>query len=185
METDPTRMCELLVGLLEVRVLAVEDRCGEPIRVHVEQLGDRPGWLGCGKAAKVKDRDVVDLVDLPALPRPARLMWHKVRWCCPDPDCEMRSWTWADPRIATSRAAMTDRAGRWATEQVGRYARSVNEIAEELGCDCHRVVCAVVCKMGSGMKSEHSDYATWDTDREMAPSRRFMERYGWSSIHCL
>jgi hypothetical protein len=47
-----------------------------------------------------------------------------------------------------------------------------------------RVVCAVVCKMGSGMKSEHSDYATWDTDREMAPSRRFMERYGWSSIHC-
>ncbi len=31
------------------------------------------------------------------------------------------------------------------------------------------VVCAVVCKMGSGMKSEHSDYATWDTDREMAP----------------
>ncbi len=30
-------------------------------------------------------------------------------------------------------------------------------------------MCAVVCKMGSGMKSEHSDYATWDTDREMAP----------------
>lgn len=43
METDPTRMCELLVGLPEVRVLAVEDRCGEPIRVHVEQAGERPG----------------------------------------------------------------------------------------------------------------------------------------------
>src|SRR6266576_5218844 len=34
---------------------------------------------------------------------------------------------------------MTDRAGRWVTEQVGRYARSVNEIAGELGCDWHTV----------------------------------------------
>jgi transposase len=143
-ETDPTRMCELLVGLPEVRVLAVEDRCGEPIRVHVEQAGERPGCLGCGGAAKVKDRDLVELVDLPAFGRPARLMWHKVRWCCPDPDCEMRSWTWADPRIAGARVAMTDRAGRWATEQVGRYARSINEIAKELGCDWHTVNDAVI-----------------------------------------
>ncbi len=35
--------------------------------------------------------------------------------------------------------AMSDRAGRWVTEQVGRYARSVNEIAVELGCDWHTV----------------------------------------------
>jgi transposase len=34
---------------------------------------------------------------------------------------------------------MSDRAGRWVTEQVGRYARSVNEIAIELGCDWHTV----------------------------------------------
>ena len=34
---------------------------------------------------------------------------------------------------------MSDRAGRWVTEQVGRYARSVNEIAVELGCDWHTV----------------------------------------------
>ena len=34
---------------------------------------------------------------------------------------------------------MTDRAGRWVTEQVGRYARTVNEVASELGCDWHTV----------------------------------------------
>ena len=34
---------------------------------------------------------------------------------------------------------MSDRAGRWVTEQVGRYARSVNEVALELGCDWHTV----------------------------------------------
>ena len=75
----------------------------------------------------------------------------------------------------------------------GCSARALHDVGEP--CKAQEVIArfrsvasacgAVVCKMGSGMKSEHSDYATWDTDREMAPSRRFMERYGWSSIHCL
>lgn len=34
---------------------------------------------------------------------------------------------------------MTDRAGRWITEQVGRCARSVAEVAKELDCDWHTV----------------------------------------------
>ena len=34
---------------------------------------------------------------------------------------------------------MTDRAGRWVTEQVGRHGRTVNEVAVELGCDWHTV----------------------------------------------
>ena len=34
-------------------------------------------------------------------------------------------------RIGAPRQAMSDRACRWITEQVGRYARSVNEIAIE------------------------------------------------------
>lgn len=36
METNATRMCELLVGLPDINVLAVEDRADEPIVVHVE-----------------------------------------------------------------------------------------------------------------------------------------------------
>jgi transposase len=39
---------------------------------------------------------------------------------------------------------MTDRAGRWATGQVGRHGRTVNEVAEELGCDWHTVNDAVM-----------------------------------------
>lgn len=34
---------------------------------------------------------------------------------------------------------MTDRAGRWATEQVGRWGRTLNEIAVEIGCDWHSI----------------------------------------------
>ena len=39
---------------------------------------------------------------------------------------------------------MSDRAGRWVTLQVGRFARSVSEVAGELGCDWHTVNDAVV-----------------------------------------
>ena len=139
METDPTRMCALLVGLPDVRVLGVDDRVGEPMVVCVEQAGSRPWCHSCGGPSRVKDRDEVLFADLPCFGRPVRLCWHKFRLCCPDGDCEMGSWTWEDPRIAAARQVMTDRAGRWATWQVGKLGRTVAEVARELGCDWHTV----------------------------------------------
>jgi transposase len=56
----------------------------------------------------------------------------------------MGSWTEEDPRIASTRLQMSDRAGRWITEQVGRCARSISEVAAELGCDWHTVNDAVL-----------------------------------------
>jgi DNA-directed RNA polymerase subunit RPC12/RpoP len=49
-------MCELLVGLPAVTVLAVEDLPGQPLRVHIETRGDRPGCRGCGGRVVVKER---------------------------------------------------------------------------------------------------------------------------------
>ncbi len=49
------------------------------------------------------------------------------------------SWTELDPLIAPRRLCLSDRAGRWITEQVGRCGRSVSEVAKELGCDGHTV----------------------------------------------
>lgn len=144
MEVDATRMCELLVGLPDVRVLGVDDVGGGPLVVHVEQVGDRPGCIGCGATAVVKDRGRVGLVDLPAFGRRTRLCWHKVRWCCPNLGCEVVSWTWDDPRIAAPRALLSVRAARWATLQVGRFGRSVAEVADELGCAWHTVNQAVL-----------------------------------------
>jgi transposase len=72
------------------------------------------------------------------------LVWHKHRWRCPNVECHAGSWTGEDARIASARAVMTDRAGRWCTEQVGRLGRTVAEIARELGCDWHTVNDAVV-----------------------------------------
>jgi len=140
---DPERMCEMLVGLPEVNVLGIEDR--HPVlEIHVECRTSRPGCPACGVVAHLKDQRIATLVDLPCFGTCTRLLWHKRRWRCPDPDCANGSWTEEDDRIAAPRLAMTDRAGRWITEQVGRCARSVNEVATELGCDWHTVNDAVL-----------------------------------------
>ena len=144
METNPIRVCELLVGLPDVNVLGVDEDPGGPIRVHVETRGDRPACSGCGAVPWLKDRRPVELVDLAAFGRRARLVWRKHRWQCPVSSCSVGSWTAEDPRIGAARLALTDRAGRWVTAQVGRCGRTVAEVARELGCDWHTVNDAVM-----------------------------------------
>jgi len=143
-ETNPIRVCELLVGLPEVNVLGVDDDADGPLRVHVEARAGRPVCPRCGGPVWRKDRDRVMLVDLPAFGRPVRLVWHKQRWECPDDACPVGTFTEQAPRIAPARGAMTDRAGRWVTVQVGRLGRTVAEVARELGCDWHTVNDAVI-----------------------------------------
>jgi transposase len=138
-EVDPTRICELLVGLPAVVVLGVEDDGDGPLRVHVETRDLRPSCSVCAGVVVIKDRPCVELVDLPCFGRSARLVWRKRRWSCPDVACAMRSWTEEVRGIAAPRLVMTDRAGRWVTMQVGRHGRTVNEVAGELGCDWHTV----------------------------------------------
>jgi transposase len=75
-------MCALLVGLPNVIVLGIDDEDAAALRVHVETVFDRPVCAACGTAVRVKDRPVVELVDLPCFGRPTRLVWHKRRWCC-------------------------------------------------------------------------------------------------------
>ena len=62
MEVDPTRVCELLVGLPAVTVLGVVDEPDAPIVVHVETRDVRPSRATCTSAAVIKDRPCVELV---------------------------------------------------------------------------------------------------------------------------
>ena len=144
MEQDPTRICELLVGLGDVDVVGVDDEATEPLVVHI-QTRSRPVCGGCGGLVWSKDISLVRLVDLPVFGRPVRLVWHKHRWFCPATDCVTGSFTETNDEIAPVRSALTTRAGRWATTAVGRDARAVSDVAAELGCDWHTVNKAVLC----------------------------------------
>ncbi len=143
LECDPARMCEILVGLSDVDVIGIDARA-HVLEIHVEVRRTQTGCPSCGVVAHLKDQRPVRFVDLPVAGRPMALVWHKRRFRCPDGDCPVGSWTEEDQHVASSRMAITTRAGHWATEQVGRCARSVNEVALELGCDWHTVNDAVV-----------------------------------------
>ena len=136
---DATRACEVLVGLPAVNVLEVIEPLVGRVVVTVESRVAVPACGGCGARAWVKDRPTVELVDLTCFGRAVTLRWRKHRWCCPQPRCRVGSWTHEDPRIAAPRLSVTDRAGRWATEQVGRQGRAVSEVAAELGATWHAI----------------------------------------------
>lgn len=139
MQSDPKRVCEILVGLGDgVRVVGVEDRAGEALRVHVRCDDPPAGCSGCGGRVDQKGLERVELVDLAAFGRQTRLVWHKRRWRCAG-RCGAGSWTEQRPGIAPARHRLTTRAGRWATRQVGECARPVSDIATELGVDWHTV----------------------------------------------
>ena len=75
MEYDPTRMCELLVGLGDVEVLGIDDKEGAPLRVRIRRRVPRPPCGGCGGLLWSDGERPVALVDLPAFGRPVRLVW--------------------------------------------------------------------------------------------------------------
>jgi transposase len=136
-------MCELLVGLPDVTVNGVGE-WPHWLRIEITRRAERPVCDGCGGGVHDHGRRDVTLVDLPVFGRPTRLVWAKQRWRCPNPDCEVGTWTEVDERIAPARAAITDRAGRWATFQVGRHGRTVQEVGDDLGCDWHTIMDAVI-----------------------------------------
>jgi transposase len=142
-ETDPERMVEMLVGLPDVEVFGIEE-ARNTLTIHVRCRRSRPGCPECGVMAHLKDRRVVTFVDLPCFGKSTTLAWHKAPWRCPEADCPIQSFTETDERIAFPRLALTDRAGRFATLEVGCFGRSVNEVAEVLGCDWHTVNDAVL-----------------------------------------
>ena len=143
MITDPTRALIWLIGL-PVEFLGAEDGTDGEARVFVRSSSSRVGCPACGSVAWAKDTADVVLIDLPIYGRAARTVWRKRRFVCVAPECSTKSFTEEDDRIAGPRQRLTSRAARWATEQVGRHGRSVNEVASDLGCDWHTVNDTVV-----------------------------------------
>jgi len=136
--SDPTRTCEILVGLGDVTVLSVEED-GTAVTLNVETRATVAGGPSRGVIASSKGRRPVSLANCCQGLRTFVVVWLNRRKQCLEASCPTPIWTEEDRSIAAPRLALTDRAGRWVTEQVGRFGRSVNEVAIALGCDWHTV----------------------------------------------
>lgn len=74
---NATRACELLIGLPAVNVLEVIEPLVGRLEITVESRVGTPLCPNCGERAWVKDRPVVELVDLTCFGRPVVLRWRK------------------------------------------------------------------------------------------------------------
>ena len=122
MEADPTRMCELLVGLGEVDLVGINDPGeGAPLEVVIGSRKARPLCVACGGSVWSKGYRSVVLVDLPAFGRPVRLRWRKRRWTCPNTGlCDQvvhraRPHDWSPTGVVDiPSGAVGDHPGGWA-----------------------------------------------------------------------
>jgi transposase len=88
-----------VVGMPGFRLLAAVEVDGE-LHQLVETTAAVVGCSGCGTRAMSKGRRDVHVRDLPAGGRPVVMVWSKRIWRCPDPDCEVGSWSERSPAIA-------------------------------------------------------------------------------------
>jgi transposase len=130
-----------MLGLPGFVVMAAGEAAGE-LELLVETAARRLGCPDCGVVAVPHGRRAHLVRDIPAAGRPVLLVWFKRIWRCPDARCPRRTWTEASPAIAP-RAALTERARRWACERVGRDEQTVAAVARELGVGWGTVMRAV------------------------------------------
>jgi hypothetical protein len=137
-----TRRTNQRLGLERVRVLEVAGDSDGRLHLAIETTDDLVGCRACGVRARAKDRDLVEFADLPVFGSPVRLVWAKRRWSCPS---RSGAGTWTEQRsdIAPARAALTTRAGLWATREVGAEVHTVAYVARRLGVTWHTVMDAV------------------------------------------
>jgi transposase len=130
-ESEVTAPVCALFGLDGFRLLGAAEAGGE-LELLIETTADLVGCPECGAVARPKDRRPTWVRDLPSGDRPVVLCWWKRIWCCPHRLCPKRTWTETHAAIAP-RAALTERARRWAFAQVGGRDATVSGTAETLG----------------------------------------------------
>jgi transposase len=121
----------VLVGMPEFVVRAAVEEDGE-VWVLIETPAALTGCAGCGTRAQSKGRRRTKVRDLGCGGRPVVLVWAKRRWRCPDPDCDVATWTEQVESIA-SRAVLTERARDEIFRLIGEEARSTAEVARSFG----------------------------------------------------
>jgi transposase len=90
-ERDPVKMLELVLGIPDVRILGVESTTRH-IRIELESTRDGARCSRCGSEAVLVGTRVEEMVDLPIMGTPPRLLVNRRRFECPSPTCGAKRW---------------------------------------------------------------------------------------------
>ncbi|MDF1595101.1 MAG: transposase [Acidimicrobiia bacterium] len=130
-----SRGATVLVGMPGFVVGAQQLVDGE-LWLFVETVTDVVGCVGCGTRATGHGRSRTLVRDLPISGTPTVLAWSKRRFRCPDPDCEVATWSETTSEILP-RAALTERARRRIAEMVNVDGDSIAAAAAAFGVGWH------------------------------------------------
>lgn len=159
----------------EVLSVAVEPAV---VTVEVQTTASTVGCWSCGVRARAKDRRWVTLADTPAGSQAVRVRWHKRIWSCPDPDCEVKTWT-EQAGLAGPRRVLTDRVAGWAADRVAALEGTPASIARSLGVSWSTVWSAIV-RVGQERVDEPERVGPVEMvgfdETVMAPARRRRRR---------
>jgi transposase len=123
--------CALWFGAPNFEVLDVVDD-GIELIISIESTVTVTGCASCGTRARAKDRRWVSLRDAPSADRAVVIAWWKRVWLCPEPDCEVKTWT-EQSSLADPRRVLTVRAGEWATDRIEAIEGTPASIARSFG----------------------------------------------------
>lgn len=140
----------MLLGLEdEFRVLQVERLGPEMVRVVVEVADPEGACPRCGVlSARVKERPLVRVKDLPASGQRTELWWRKRRLVCREPVCATVSFTQQSVAVP-ARARLTERLRAKVAEAIASGNRAVSEVAAEYGIawtTAHRALVAAAAR---------------------------------------
>lgn len=130
-----SRGATVLVGMPGF-VVGAQELVADELWLFVETTADLVGCSRCGTRATGHGRARTAVRDLPISGRPTVLMWAKRRLACPDPDCEVKTWSETSPEIAP-RAVLTERARRRLADMVNIDGDSIAAAAAEFGVGWH------------------------------------------------
>lgn len=130
-----------MLGLGGFVLLGVSDADGELEQV-IETTADSAWCRGCGVRARPHGRRLTVVRDLPSAGRPVLLLWLKRLWRCPEPACEVVTWSETSEALRP-RACLSERARREACHLVGEDGMDVAAVALGLGVGWATVMRAV------------------------------------------
>ena len=130
--TDPCDRCDVLLGLPDVRVEAVE-RDQDRMTVTFSTPWQLQGCPDCGVVAPSRGRRRRLLHDVPHGEARVRLVWRQRVWRCPEAACPRGTFVEQIPEVVAPRASITARAVAWAIGQLRREHATIAGLARRLG----------------------------------------------------
>src|SRR5215212_7620986 len=132
--TSMSKATSVLFGIEdEFDVVSVERLHPGQVQIIIEMRSTVAPCPACGVlTARVKDRPVRRVRDLPASGQQTQLWWRKRRLVCVEVLCPRRSFTQTSDAIRP-RSRVTERLRDWVARAIAGSNRAVSEVAREYG----------------------------------------------------